>query len=44
MLKKALTTSRFNQRKAARRLGLTYDRFRGLYRKYKDEIVDPMPP
>lgn len=44
MLKKALATSRFNQRKAARQLGLTYDQLRGLYRKYKEKLVDPRPP
>jgi psp operon transcriptional activator len=44
MLGKALGASRFNQRKAARMLGLTYDQFRGLYRKYKDKLADPVPP
>jgi psp operon transcriptional activator len=43
MVKKALAATRFNQRNAARTLGLTYDQFRGLYRKYKDELVDLMP-
>lgn len=35
-LKTALKQSRFNQKEAAGMLGLTYDQFRGLYRKYKD--------
>ncbi|OQY60403.1 MAG: phage shock protein operon transcriptional activator [Desulfobacteraceae bacterium 4572_88] len=35
MLKKALKRSKYNQRKAAGMLGLTYHQFRGLYRKYK---------
>jgi psp operon transcriptional activator len=43
MVRKALAATRFNQRNAARRLGLTYDQFRGLYRKYKDELVEPLP-
>ena len=39
MLEIALEKSKFNQKKAARRLGLTYHQFRGLYRQYqrKDE-------
>jgi len=37
-LQQALKTSRFNQRKAADLLGLTYDQFRGYYRKYKDSL------
>jgi len=39
MLKQALEESRFNQRKAARRLGLTYHQCRGLYRKYRRAIA-----
>jgi psp operon transcriptional activator len=38
LLKKALEETKFNQRKAARILGLTYDQFRGLYRKYREKI------
>jgi psp operon transcriptional activator len=38
LLKAALKSARFNQRRAARTLGLSYDQFRGLYRKYKDEL------
>jgi len=38
LLRRALNTAKYNQKKAARSLGLTYNQFRGLYRKYKDEI------
>ena len=38
MLKHALLFSRHNQKKAAKRLGLTYDQIRGLIRKYKKEL------
>lgn len=38
-LKKALEETRFNQRASARSLGLTYNQFRGLYRKYSKRIV-----
>ena len=38
MLADALKATRYNQRKAAMRLGLTYDQLRGLYRKYKDQL------
>ncbi len=34
MIYKALKACRFNQRKAAADLGLTYDQFRGKIRKY----------
>ncbi len=34
LLQEALTRGKHNQRKAAELLGLTYDQFRGLYRKY----------
>jgi psp operon transcriptional activator len=37
-LKKALEETRFNQRASARNLGLTYNQFRGLYRKYRKRI------
>ena len=37
-LKKALEEARFNQKDAAGILGLTYHQFRGLYRKYGDDI------
>jgi psp operon transcriptional activator len=35
MLEKALEQAKYNQRKAAEILGLTYHQFRGLYRQYK---------
>ncbi len=35
MLEAALRKAKFNQKKAARILGLTYHQFRGLYRQYK---------
>jgi psp operon transcriptional activator len=38
LLQRALKKTRFNQRKAARILGLTYHQFRGLYRKYRNGI------
>jgi psp operon transcriptional activator len=38
LLKRALKQAKYNQRKAARILGLTYHQFRGLYRKYSEEI------
>ena len=38
LLKKALSEAKFNQRKAAELLDLTYHQFRGLYRKYQDDI------
>jgi psp operon transcriptional activator len=34
LLKSALTAARHNQKRAARRLGLSYDQFRGKLRKY----------
>ena len=37
LLEDALKKTRFNQRKAADLLGLTYHQFRGLYRKYQKE-------
>ncbi len=38
MLRQALTDSRFNQKQAATNLGLSYHQFRGLYRKYRNEL------
>jgi psp operon transcriptional activator len=38
LLKKALRETQFNQKKTAERLGLTYHQFRGLYRKYSDDL------
>jgi psp operon transcriptional activator len=39
MVEAALKTARYNQRKAASILGLTYDQFRGLYRRYRKSGV-----
>jgi len=39
LLTKALESSRHNQKRAARLLGLSYHQFRGLYRKYKDLLA-----
>lgn len=39
LLGDALLACRFNQRKAARMLGLSYDQFRGLKRKYGSEMT-----
>ena len=44
MIEDALKRARFNQRKAADLLGLTYHQFRGLYRKYqkdRDGTIEP---
>lgn len=38
MIKRALKNARYHQKKAAGLLGLTYDQFRGLLRKYSVEI------
>jgi len=38
LLKNALETSHYRQKRAAEKLGLTYDQFRGLYRKYKHRL------
>jgi len=38
LLKNTLEESRYNQKKAAKKLALTYDQFRGLYRRYKNKI------
>jgi len=38
LLKRALTDAKYNRKKAARLLGLTYDQLRGLLRKYKAEL------
>lgn len=38
LIKKALRQAKYNQKRAAQILGLTYDQFRGLYRKFKEEI------
>ncbi len=38
LLTRALTLSRYNQKKAARMLGLTYDQFRGLKKKHDAQM------
>ncbi|MCK9241039.1 phage shock protein operon transcriptional activator [Desulfocurvus sp.] len=38
LLRRALTSARHHQKTAARLLGLGYHQFRGLYRKYKDDL------
>jgi hypothetical protein len=35
-----LETARYRQRGAAELLGLSYDKFRGLYRKYKERLAN----
>lgn len=43
MLKSALERSRYNQRKAAGLLGLSYDQFRSLYRRFQKLLLDGSP-
>lgn len=38
MLQEALTAARYNQKKAAADMGLTYDQIRGLIRKYSKDL------
>jgi len=38
LMETALKESQFNQKKAAQRLGLSYDQFRGIRKKYMDRI------
>ena len=38
LLRRALQRTKYNQRKTAQALGLTYHQFRGLYRKYIEEM------
>jgi len=38
LLNQALSEAKFNQRKAAELLGLSYNQFRGLYRKYQPDL------
>ncbi|MGI9538463.1 MAG: phage shock protein operon transcriptional activator [Desulfocapsaceae bacterium] len=38
LLRRALEISRYNQKKSAELLGLTYDQLRGLLRKYREEM------
>ncbi|MDX9939370.1 MAG: sigma 54-interacting transcriptional regulator [Sphaerochaetaceae bacterium] len=37
-LRRSLEVAQGNQKEAAKAMGLTYDQFRGLYRKYKDVL------
>jgi len=39
MMKRALTQSRYNQRRASEILGITYHQFRGLYRKHEKTLL-----
>ena len=39
LLKQALTATRYNQKRSAALLGLTYDQFRGLLRKYRTDLA-----
>ncbi len=38
LVKRALDEGKYNQRKAAELMGLTYHQFRGLYRKHQDKL------
>ena len=38
LIRRALEGARYNQRKAAEALGLTYHQFRGLYRKHRADL------
>ncbi len=38
LLKNALESTRYNQKKAAKQLGISYDQLRGLYRKHKARL------
>jgi psp operon transcriptional activator len=40
LLENALVKANFNQKKAARILGMTYHQFRALYRKYRKALDD----
>jgi psp operon transcriptional activator len=40
LIREALIGAKYNQKKVARRLGLSYDQFRGVYRKYKKELQE----
>jgi len=39
LLKAALESARYNQKQAAKQLGISYDQLRGLYRKHKDRLL-----
>ncbi len=38
MIRESLVAARYNQRQAAKALGLTYHQFRGRWRKYREEL------
>jgi psp operon transcriptional activator len=40
LVREALIRVKYNQQKAAGELGLSYDQFRGIYRKYKKELEE----
>ena len=40
-LRQALADCRYNQRQAARQLGLTYDQLRGKLKKYGTAVMAP---
>jgi len=40
LVREAMIRAKYNQQKAARHLGLSYDQFRGVYRKYKKELEE----
>jgi psp operon transcriptional activator len=42
-LRRALSDARYHQKKAAASLGLSYDQFRGLYRKYGKQLRQEPP-
>ncbi len=44
LLAQALAQTRFRQREAATLLGLSYDQFRGLYRKHQPKLQNPSGP
>ncbi len=41
LLKMSLETSKYNRKKAAEKLGLTYDQLRGLLKKHAKELQEP---
>jgi hypothetical protein len=43
LIRLSLAAAHYQQREAARLLCLTYDRFRGLYRKYKKRLESEAP-
>jgi len=42
LLKRSLETSKYNQKKAAKKLGLTYDQLRGLLKKHATALKDTL--